>query len=146
MSTKRDDHLADAARFAPTGHNYQGVSLMVITDADMIRKLSGLVAVFFGGLAVMMEENPGAFDEKLLGFQHGCFQKSRRLFVIEVATSRRFGDDLVDDLQRCAVRALPHADDRRRAGAAYAGQDRRGSTPPRTGSSQTPGPKRPILP
>jgi len=65
------EKLIDAARFAPTGHNYQGVSLMVITDAGMIRKLSGLVAEFFGGLAQMMEVNPGAFDEKLLGFQHG---------------------------------------------------------------------------
>lgn len=65
------EKLVDAARFAPTGHNYQNVSLMVITDAGMIKKLSGLVAVFFGGLAAMMEENPDAFDEKLLGFQHG---------------------------------------------------------------------------
>jgi len=65
------EKLVDVARFAPTGHNYQNVSLMVITDAGMIRRLSGLAAEFFGGLAGMMEENPGAFDEKLLGFQFG---------------------------------------------------------------------------
>ena len=65
------ERLVDAARFAPTGHNYQDVSFMVITDAEIIRKLSGLTAEFLGGLAAMMEENPGAFDERILGFLHG---------------------------------------------------------------------------
>jgi nitroreductase/NAD-dependent dihydropyrimidine dehydrogenase PreA subunit len=74
------ERLVDAARFAPTGHNYQDVSFTVITDAVMIKKLSGLVAEFFGGLAQMMEQNPGAFDEKLLGFQFG-FKMSHEFYT-----------------------------------------------------------------
>jgi nitroreductase/NAD-dependent dihydropyrimidine dehydrogenase PreA subunit len=48
------EKLIDIARYAPTGHNSQNVSFVVVQTRDRIRELAGRTAVFYGNLFKML--------------------------------------------------------------------------------------------
>jgi len=64
------DKLIDIARYAPTGHNAQNVSFIVIRNKEIIKKVSGLAAEFYGNLAAMVEKAPDGFPPTVREMVH----------------------------------------------------------------------------
>ncbi|MBN2224866.1 MAG: nitroreductase family protein [Deltaproteobacteria bacterium] len=64
------DRLIDTARYAPTGHNAQNVSFIVVRQKETIRELSGLAAEFYGNLADMVEKAPEGFPPTVRDMVH----------------------------------------------------------------------------
>ena len=62
--------LIDTARYAPTGHNAQNVSFIVVRDKETIRNLSRLAAEFYGNLAAMVEKSPDGFPPTVREMVH----------------------------------------------------------------------------
>lgn len=48
------EKLIDTARYAPTGHNSQNFEFIVIQDRELIRRIAGRTAVFYGNLHKML--------------------------------------------------------------------------------------------
>jgi nitroreductase/NAD-dependent dihydropyrimidine dehydrogenase PreA subunit len=64
------DRLIDIARYAPTGHNAQNVSFIVIRDRSALKRLSGLAAEFYGNLAAMVRKSPESFPPTVREMEH----------------------------------------------------------------------------
>jgi nitroreductase/NAD-dependent dihydropyrimidine dehydrogenase PreA subunit len=62
--------LIDIARYAPTGHNAQNVSFIIVHKKETIKKLSGLAAEFYGNLADMVEKAPEGFPPTVRDMVH----------------------------------------------------------------------------
>jgi len=64
------DRLIDTARYAPTGHNAQNVSFIVMSSKETIATLSKLAAEFYGNLAAMVEKSPDSFGPTVREMAH----------------------------------------------------------------------------
>lgn len=64
------ESLVDTARYAPTGHNAQNVSFIIIRKKEMITRLAGLAAEFYGNLATMVDNAPDSFPPTVREMVH----------------------------------------------------------------------------
>lgn len=72
VSKETMEALIEAARFAPTAHNWQNFEFIAINDPEKVMKLSKMAAEFYGNLAKNLEANKESLPQYLQDLIHGA--------------------------------------------------------------------------